>query len=495
MRSVLVTLSVVAVLGSALSSPLAAQPLTAGPEISIALTGSFRDGGTIPALAAEPNGGFLTAWWFEGFKTRAVSPTDVPLAVARELNPTDRGLIAAVAPGRYVAVWSNQDGELLAQFLDAAGTPAGSPVLLAEGATLAQVAPLPTGGLAVAWKDPGPLTVPFRYLIRFFDAQGKPLGDPIDPGPLDGISALAVLPDGGFVIAWSKSLLPGGFGTQENLAQFFHADGSAAGPRITLAADADNPVSEPRIGVDGAGRVVIAWSEYPPYHVWARRFSSTGQPLGTPIPVSTEGQIPNVSGLAVRPDGRFLVEWGELPTSASDQSPPWGEVRARAYDAAGSPLGPSFLIHTSDDAAHTGGEAAATPDGWVVSWERTTTGQAGVYARRFTLSCGSTSALCLGGRFQAEVAWRIAPTGAEGSGIPIPLTSDTGAFWFFDPANYELAVKVLDGRAINGHYWVFYGSLTDVEFDLTITDTATGQQRTYHNPGGTMASRSDTEAF
>jgi len=56
-------------------------------------------------------------------------------------------------------------------------------------------------------------------------------------------------------------------------------------------------------------------------------------------------------------------------------------------------------------------------------------------------------------------------------------------------------VKVLDGRALNDHFWLFYGSLTNVEFDLTVTDTVTGQERTYHNPAGTMASRADTEAF
>ena len=28
-----------------------------------------------------------------------------------------------------------------------------------------------------------------------------------------------------------------------------------------------------------------------------------------------------------------------------------------------------------------------------------------------------------------------------------------GYFWFFDPANVELAVKVLDGRPINGKFW------------------------------------------
>lgn len=92
------------------------------------------------------------------------------------------------------------------------------------------------------------------------------------------------------------------------------------------------------------------------------------------------------------------------------------------------------------------------------------------------------------------VAWRD-PAGHQGVGTTVPLTSDTGAFWFFAPANVELVVKVLDGRAVNGKFWVFYGALSDVEYTLTVTDTATGVMKTYHNPAGRLASVADTSAF
>jgi ELWxxDGT repeat protein len=103
--------------------------------------------------------------------------------------------------------------------------------------------------------------------------------------------------------------------------------------------------------------------------------------------------------------------------------------------------------------------------------------------------------LCLGGtRFALEVSWRDFE-GRTGVGRAQPLTADTGTFWFFDPANLELIVKVLDARAVNGYYWVFYGALSNVEYDLTVTDTETGASRTYHNPAGTFASNGDTEAL
>ena len=75
------------------------------------------------------------------------------------------------------------------------------------------------------------------------------------------------------------------------------------------------------------------------------------------------------------------------------------------------------------------------------------------------------------------------------------LTSDTGYFWFFSPNNVELVVKVVDGRAFNGFYWVFYGALSNVAYTVTVTDTQTGATKTYTNAAGSLASTADTAAF
>ncbi|HEY0513687.1 MAG TPA: ThuA domain-containing protein [Thermoanaerobaculia bacterium] len=105
------------------------------------------------------------------------------------------------------------------------------------------------------------------------------------------------------------------------------------------------------------------------------------------------------------------------------------------------------------------------------------------------------TALCLnGGRFRVEIAWKDF-AGRTGAGQASPLTDDTGTFWFFDPANVEVVTKVLDGRAINGNWWFFFGALTNVEYGITLTDTATGAQKVYRNPAGRFASHGDTAAF
>jgi hypothetical protein len=106
--------------------------------------------------------------------------------------------------------------------------------------------------------------------------------------------------------------------------------------------------------------------------------------------------------------------------------------------------------------------------------------------------------LALGSRavpFFIRVDWRVPSQGTSGRAQGVVLTSDTAYFWFFSPSNVEVVVKVVDGRTFNGHWWVFYGALSDVEYTITITDQANGAQKVYFNPSGTMASVADTAAF
>ena len=107
----------------------------------------------------------------------------------------------------------------------------------------------------------------------------------------------------------------------------------------------------------------------------------------------------------------------------------------------------------------------------------------------------STTALCLSGsRFEVRVTWKDFH-GNTGEGQAVALTGDTGYFWFFNEANVELVVKVLDARPLNGHFWVFYGALSNVEYELTVRDNETGDVRIYDNATGQFASTGDTAAF
>jgi hypothetical protein len=100
----------------------------------------------------------------------------------------------------------------------------------------------------------------------------------------------------------------------------------------------------------------------------------------------------------------------------------------------------------------------------------------------FAVAAGGAEELLLqDGRFRVTARWRRS-SGQSGPGTGVPLTDDSGAFWFFRPSNLEVLLKVLDGCAVNGHFWVLASGLTNVEVELRVEDLATGVVRSYLNP-------------
>ncbi len=103
--------------------------------------------------------------------------------------------------------------------------------------------------------------------------------------------------------------------------------------------------------------------------------------------------------------------------------------------------------------------------------------------------------LCLeGGRFQASARWTDFSR-HSGDATAVAITPDTGYFWFFDDANVELILKLIDGGGYNGHHWVYYGALSNVEYTFTVTDSETGAAKRYFNPATRFASSGDITAF
>lgn len=95
-------------------------------------------------------------------------------------------------------------------------------------------------------------------------------------------------------------------------------------------------------------------------------------------------------------------------------------------------------------------------------------------------------------RFAVKVDWRNPGDGSSGTGGAVPISTVTGAFYFTDPGNLELMAKVIDyGDRID----FFYGTLSDLEYTITVTDTNTGQVKSYRNPAGNYCGGLDGGAF
>jgi len=107
--------------------------------------------------------------------------------------------------------------------------------------------------------------------------------------------------------------------------------------------------------------------------------------------------------------------------------------------------------------------------------------------------------LCLGdgGRFKVEVAWATATTSGMGNAVTVPSAPDSGLFYFFNPGNIEMLVKVLNACSPPfNRYWVFFAATTNVRFTLTVTDTQKNKVKVYFNPlNQAAAPLEDTDAF
>ena len=100
------------------------------------------------------------------------------------------------------------------------------------------------------------------------------------------------------------------------------------------------------------------------------------------------------------------------------------------------------------------------------------------------------------GRYSVGVTWLDGSGRTGAASAASSSTRDAGLFWFFDPDNWEVLVKVLDGCALNDHVWVYGASTTDLGYIVRVTDTATGVEREYRNEPGVPASAiTDATAF
>ena len=108
---------------------------------------------------------------------------------------------------------------------------------------------------------------------------------------------------------------------------------------------------------------------------------------------------------------------------------------------------------------------------------------------------GGEELALLDGRFRLRVEWRNPWTGETGIATAAPFTDESGFFTFFSPSNLEIAVKMVDGVALNGHFWVYWTALTNLETRLTVEDSVTLEVRSFDKPGETFGSGADILAF
>ncbi|MGE0639352.1 MAG: Calx-beta domain-containing protein [Thermoanaerobaculia bacterium] len=109
--------------------------------------------------------------------------------------------------------------------------------------------------------------------------------------------------------------------------------------------------------------------------------------------------------------------------------------------------------------------------------------------------------LCLAGgsgdpsRFRVRITWTDF-SGGSGPAFAVPSTADSGFFYFFDPSNLEMLVKMVRGcgSELNA-YWFFYAAATNLGLQTEVLDTTACVTKNYSNPLGNFASDGDIAAL
>ncbi|MBW8877812.1 MAG: hypothetical protein JF614_22825 [Acidobacteria bacterium] len=475
------------------------------------LVNTFTSGSQgFPAMAVSASGVLWVTWEESGeppfgIKARRFDPSGASLGPELWLNPVpetfDRPRIAATAGGGLVLVWST-GSNLCARRFNGAGAPLGDKIRVSAPEPFGflaspDVAVFRDGSFAVAWLRSNPQGD--TVLVQRFDLQDRSLGSVQEVTAssrqtLRGVR-LAAAADGGFLVVWQE-IFQGGVDARryDGPTGAWSGVTRVDGPRASFD-------TNPAAALASDGTATVVWTS--PDEVLARRLSAAGAPVGPEVAVAPNRIDGNVPAVAIDAEGRNLVVWTD-----------W-TIQARILGPDLAPSAGPFMISDPAFPATDPVVVTTATGGFAVAWNSGfefhtpfenpppipgRDGSAlGIAARIFgPARCAAGSdVLCLGpgGRFQARVDWKNPFNGDAGTGHPRPLTADTGAFWFFGDQNLELMVKVLDGTAVNGHFWVYAGSLSNVEYTLTVTDTLTGAERSYHNPPFQFASRADVDAF
>jgi hypothetical protein len=104
------------------------------------------------------------------------------------------------------------------------------------------------------------------------------------------------------------------------------------------------------------------------------------------------------------------------------------------------------------------------------------------------------------GVFYVSIAFEHPFTGKLVSAAPQTLSRQGAVFWFFNPTNPEVTIKILDGRLVNGHFWVFLASMTTIEFTARVEwcagdDFGPCREKTYHSLPGQNLDVTDLTFF
>jgi hypothetical protein len=287
--------------------------------------------------------------------------------------------IAMGQGGKFIVVWSSygQDGSsngVFGRLFDPNCSPLGEEFQINTTSSGNQAEPAvameSAAGFVVVWQGPG-LTEDDQEDIfaQRFDPNGLPVGDEYlvnsytqDKQLYPGV---AMNDDGTFVVVWECCNMPEQ-GDKAICGQLFDSNGAELGAEFFVNVDS-SVYRYPDVALDANGNYAVVWmDDRSSNSIMACLFDPNGIARTDPFKVNTVrfGSVTKPS-IAMDTVGNFVVTWDGDPNLAS-----LDDVRARLYDANGTPLGEEFIINTSMTGAQQYPQVAMNDDGqFIIVWD------------------------------------------------------------------------------------------------------------------------------
>jgi len=311
-------------------------------------------------------------------------------------NNLGKSSMAINSDGKYVITWDdfrndrndiyaqryNTNGNLLSENFKVNDTD----TLLTSNSYASRVGIAENGSFVIVWagtdKQDGFLDI---YAQRY-DAEGNSLG------AITRITVhrennnsdypdIAMMKNGNYVIVWQKN--------EDIYAKLFNASGEATSQIILVNDDTEYEFQRrPVVGISENGSFTVAWydrrdrtSDIMNYDIYAQRFDSTGNKLGSNFKVNDEessdyNQID--PSIAMDSTGNFIITWRDYRNDPSD-------IFAQRYDDDGNKIGTNFIV--TDDGGSSGqafpSVSMANDGTYAVAWLDARGGYYSVYAQLY----------------------------------------------------------------------------------------------------------------
>jgi len=329
-----------------------ATGLAQGAEFRVNTT--TADNQQYPDVAMDAGGNFVVVW---------------------ESNLQD-GAGRGVYAQRYNAAGVAQGGEFRAN------------TFTANSQDAAVVAMDASGDFVIAWDSVGQEAVgQVGVYAQRYNAAGVPQGGEFHVNTFttkdQETPAVAMDPDGNFVIVWASDDQAAIGSSLDIYGQRYNSAGAPQGSEFPVSTLNNSFQWFPDVAMDVDGDFVVVWEtlHFGDGDIAARRYSAAGVALGGEFSVNAASNTASGSDVAIDAAGNFIIVWdGE--GSGDNQA-----VTARRFGSSGLPLGGEFRVNTFTTGFQFRPVVGMDASGeFAVAWEGNTQdpdGSAGMYAQRF----------------------------------------------------------------------------------------------------------------